>query len=89
MKIMPKDPILTEIHRLTAELRSYPATSEEYQTIAARIGELGTAYSKANAGLSTEAKVKIGCYLAGLVLVLGFEQGHVIGSKAFTMITKL
>lgn len=83
------DPIRDEAYRLVSELKAYPAESEEYATICARLLELSESEKRLNDTVSNDTKAKMAASLAGILLVVGYEHGHVIASKGLSLISKI
>lgn len=68
-------------------LAEYDPESEEYKSIVNNILTLSEAKSKTQ--LDAKTKKIILTYLGGILLILLYENGRVITTKAFNLVTKI
>ncbi len=79
----------TEIDRALAELSKLPIESEEYAKAIKNIEVLSTARAhKANDSISTDTLLIVGANILGILMVLNYEQAHIVTSKAVSFIIK-
>lgn len=92
MKLTKKDKrteIEKEIDNLARSLRFYNPSEDSYATVAANLETLCRAQERVRKpGVSPDAMVTAASSLAGILLILGYEHGHVITSKALAFVLK-
>lgn len=82
---------LTEvIEQIEFEMRGFSADSDEFSNCADQLKKLYKlqALDKPEQ-VSADTKVLVAAHLAGIVLIIGHERGHVITSKALSFLPKL
>jgi hypothetical protein len=72
-----------------ANLSSYPAHSPEYAAIADQLTKLyALTESNSKRRISPDTLVIVAGNLAGILLIVGHEQAHVVTSKALNFVLK-
>ena len=92
MKLLPKKKSYTidqEIERCLTDMKKFDVESDEYRKAAATLKLLYEARGiKSHTALSTDTVVAVVGNLAGILIVLYFEQTGAVVSKAFGLIGK-
>lgn len=92
MKTPPKENKVnfqTEIDRALASLHELPIESEEYAKAIKNIEVLCAARAqKANDAPSMDTLLTIGANILGILVILNYEQAHILTSKAVSFIIK-
>ncbi len=92
MKPNPKESKVTfqtEVDRLLVKLNELTPDSEEYVKIVKSLDVLCTARAqKANDAPSIDTLLMVGANIVGLLLVLNYEQAHILTGKAMSFILK-
>jgi hypothetical protein len=87
---MTKHSVKAEIDRLVEELEVRDPSTPEYGTIVENISELSKVNSNTLSNwLKPELIVPAIVHIGGTLLVLYYEELHVIGSRAFNNIAKM
>lgn len=78
------------IQTLEDDMRSLSGDSEEYATCLNRLERLYKLKEKhSKSGIDLNTLVLVGGNLLGIVIIVVYEHGHVIGSRALTHVGKL
>ena len=92
MKKSPKENKVTfqkELDRALLELSKIPIESEEYTKAIKNIDALCTARAqKAHDVPSVDTLIMVGANILGILVVLHYEQAHIVTSKAMSFILK-
>jgi hypothetical protein len=87
IKLGIKSPFDTEVERVLKLMESLSPQTEEYEAAVKNLKVLCDARGvKTTRALSTDTIVAVAANLIGLLLVLNYEQMHVITSKSFGLI---
>lgn len=88
-RLKKKSPFDQEIENVLTQLKNIPANTEEYATAVKNLETLCKAStSRQERKLSADTIVTVVANLLGIGLVLGYEQSHVVTSKALSFIVK-
>jgi hypothetical protein len=82
------------LDHILSDLGNYPSHSKEYTAIAANARVLAEAVAvdktaHKRPSVSPETLAAIAANLAGILMVLNFERGHVLTSKAMSMLHRI
>lgn len=81
-----------EVDAILRRLSDVDPATDEYQKLCEslnRIADIRDRMNRKKKSVSPDTMALIVANLAGIIIVLGYEQGHIIASKAFSMISKL
>lgn len=78
------------ISELELEMRSHEGDSEEYATCLNRLERLYKLKEKhSKKRISPETWLVVGANLAGIIIIVAYEHGHALTSRAITQVGKL
>jgi hypothetical protein len=87
-------PLEVALNALILQLGDYPGNSKEYTAIANNVRTLTEAAvadktTNRRQFVSEETKATIAANLAGILMILSYERGHVLTSKALSMLHRV
>lgn len=86
----PKEDRMTfdeEVDRVLKDLRARKPDSAEYETVVKNLKVLCEARGiKTNRSVSTDALIAAGVNILGILVILNYEQVHVITTKAISLV---
>lgn len=80
--------IMKEIDELHEELKLYDKTSEEYADIMKQIELLYKLDKEVQFKIDPNTLLVVGGNILGILIILGYEQAHVVTSKALNFVIK-
>ena len=85
----PHDALDATITELMHDMKTMDGDSEEYATCLNRLERLNKLRKpRFREKLSPDTLILVGSNLLGILIIVGYEHGHVIGSKALSHIIK-
>lgn len=86
----PKTTLDEQIDRVLAYMAGVEVDTPEYKTAADQLDQLYKikGHKKAGGKVSADAMIAAGASLLGIILILGYEHGHVVVSKATGFVAK-
>ncbi len=79
-----------EIERIEIEMKMTDLGSEEYNKLKHDLEDLINLKSQHKSwSIDPNTLLKCGCEIAGILIIVGYEYGHVLTSKALNRVTKI